>query len=165
MIRVGLSGVLARRRIATETLVDTVIVDERHIAGFASTIEAAPQLNDSELRGRLAGLPKQLGTGLPGDQSMATDLYRRMVDQVRGIGPVDVVIGMDPHKRSVTIEVMAPEETVRDDGPGRAPGNVYEVQRGRLTSPHRLFGPVTSRTRHHRAYDRPPGRVLTQAAS
>ena len=25
-----------------------------------------------------------------------------------------VVIGMDPHKRSVTIEVMAPDETVLD---------------------------------------------------
>jgi transposase len=37
-----------------------------------------------------------------------------------------VVIGMDPHKRSVTIEVMAPDETVLDsghyatDGPGYA---------------------------------------------
>ena len=36
-----------------------------------------------------------------------------------------VVIGMDPHKRSVTIEVMAPDETVLDggryatDSPGR----------------------------------------------
>ena len=35
-----------------------------------------------------------------------------------------VVIGMDPHKRSVTIEVMAPDEAVLDggwyatDGPG-----------------------------------------------
>ncbi len=27
-----------------------------------------------------------------------------------------VVIGMDPHKRSVTIEVMAPDETVLDGG-------------------------------------------------
>ncbi len=27
-----------------------------------------------------------------------------------------VVIGMDPHKRSVTIEVMAPDESVLDGG-------------------------------------------------
>jgi transposase len=50
----------------------------------------------------------------------------------------------------------------RDDGSGRTRGNVYEVQRDRLASPHRLFGPVTSRTRHDRAYDRLPRRVLTQ---
>ena len=39
-----------------------------------------------------------------------------------------VVIGMDPHKRSVTIEVMKPDETVLDggrhatDGAGRTTG-------------------------------------------
>jgi len=27
-----------------------------------------------------------------------------------------VIIGMDPHKRSVTIEVMAPDESVLDGG-------------------------------------------------
>ena len=32
----------------------------------------------------------------------------------------------------------------RDDGPGRTTGNGYAVQRDRLTSPHRLFGQVTS---------------------
>jgi len=31
-----------------------------------------------------------------------------------------------------------------------------------VDTPHRLFGQVTSRTRHHGAYDRPPSRVLTQ---
>jgi len=35
--------------------------------------------------------------------------------------------------------------------PGGTPGNVYRVQRGRLTSPHQRFGQVTSRTRHHLA--------------
>ncbi len=47
-------------------------------------------------------------------------------------------------------------------GPGGHRANGYKVQRGRLTSPHRLFGQGTSRTRHQRAYDRPPSRVLTQ---
>ena len=42
------------------------------------------------------------------------------------------------------------------DRPGRTPGNVSDIQRGRLTSPHRLFGQVTSRTRHHQAYDPTP---------
>ena len=34
------------------------------------------------------------------------------------------------------------------DGPGRTPGCVTSIQRGRLTTPHRHFGSVTSRTRH-----------------
>ena len=38
----------------------------------------------------------------------------------------------------------------REDGPGRTPGNVSHIQRDRLTSPHRHFGSVTSRTRHPR---------------
>ncbi len=54
------------------------------------------------------------------------------------------------------------DDATRDDGPGRTPGNGYRVQRDRLTSPHRLFEQVTSRTRHARAYDRAPRRVLTQ---
>jgi Transposase IS116/IS110/IS902 family len=37
------------------------------------------------------------------------------------------------------------------DGPGRTPGRVTSIQRGRLTSPHRLFGQVTSRTRQDQA--------------
>jgi transposase len=41
--------------------------------------------------------------------------------------------------------------TPDSDGPGRTPGNGYWLQRGRLASPCRLFGEVTSRTRHHRA--------------
>ncbi|MEU4602455.1 IS110 family transposase [Kribbella sp. NPDC023972] len=37
------------------------------------------------------------------------------------------------------------------DGPGRTPGRVTSIQRGRLTSPRRLFGQVTSRTRQGQA--------------
>ena len=36
-----------------------------------------------------------------------------------------VVIGMDPHKRSVTIEVMAPDETVLDSGRYATDGQGY----------------------------------------
>jgi transposase len=39
----------------------------------------------------------------------------------------------------------------QSDGPGRTPGRVTSIQRGRLTSPHRLFGQVTSRTRQDQA--------------
>jgi hypothetical protein len=49
----------------------------------------------------------------------------------------------------------------RDVGPCAVPG-ADEIQRGRLTSPHRHFGQVTSRTRHQKAYDRPAQGVLTQ---
>ena len=38
-------------------------------------------------------------------------------------------------------------------GPGRTPGGDYELQRGRLNPYHRLFGQVTSRTRHDRPYN------------
>ena len=48
------------------------------------------------------------------------------------------------------------------DGPGRTPGRVTDIQRGRLTAPHRHFGSVTSRTRQHQAYDPAPDRLLTQ---
>jgi transposase len=48
------------------------------------------------------------------------------------------------------------------DGPGRTPGRVANIQRGRLTAPHRHFGSVTSRTRHHQGYDPLLDRVLTQ---
>jgi hypothetical protein len=47
-----------------------------------------------------------------------------------------VVIGMDPHKRSVTIEVMTSDE---------------QVLRGGRFAPRRLFGEVTSRTRQGQA--------------
>jgi hypothetical protein len=36
-------------------------------------------------------------------------------------------------------------------GSGRTPGNLSELQRDRLSSPHRLFGEVTSRTRLQQA--------------
>ena len=39
----------------------------------------------------------------------------------------------------------------RGDRPGRTPGHVASIQRGRLTSPHRPFGQVTSRTRQGQA--------------
>ena len=48
------------------------------------------------------------------------------------------------------------------DGPGRTRGNVTCLQRDRLTFPHRLFGSVTSRTRHRPAYDPSAGSLLTQ---
>ncbi len=36
-----------------------------------------------------------------------------------------VVIGMDPHKRSVTIEVMTPDESVLDGGRYATDGSGY----------------------------------------
>jgi transposase len=48
------------------------------------------------------------------------------------------------------------------DGPGRTPGNVYRLQRDQLSSPCRLFRQVTSRTRHHSAYDPTQNYFLTQ---
>jgi transposase len=44
----------------------------------------------------------------------------------------------------------------RTDGPGRTPGGRYWLQRGRLRPHDRLFGQVTSRTRHQRPYARKP---------
>lgn len=38
------------------------------------------------------------------------------------------------------------------DGPGRTPGDDPNVQRGRLNPNHRLFGPVTPRTRRQQTY-------------
>ena len=40
--------------------------------------------------------------------------------------------------------------------------HVEEGRSRRLTTRHRLFGQVTSRTRHYQAYDRHPQGVLTQ---
>jgi hypothetical protein len=40
------------------------------------------------------------------------------------------------------------------DGPGRTRGCGYWLQRGRLKPQYRLFGEVTSRTRHQRPYAR-----------
>jgi Transposase IS116/IS110/IS902 family len=48
-----------------------------------------------------------------------------------------------------------PRRTTLRSGPGRTPGGDYAIQRGWLTPHHQLFGQVTSRTRHHRLYDRP----------
>ena len=42
-------------------------------------------------------------------------------------------------------------------GPGRTLGGGSVVQRGWLNPEHQLFGQVTSRTRHDRAYDLEPG--------
>src|SRR5256886_8884134 len=41
--------------------------------------------------------------------------------------------------------------SIDGDGSGRTPGNVNKLQRDRLSSPYRLFGEVTSRTRRHTA--------------
>lgn len=58
-------------------------------------------------------------------------------------------------------DVIAARRHQARDGPGRTPGRVTNIQRGRLTVPHRHFGSVTSRTRHHQGYDRSLDGVLT----
>ncbi len=47
-------------------------------------------------------------------------------------------------------------------GPGGHSGQRFGLQRDRLTTPHRLFGQTTSRTRHPSAQNCPANRALTQ---
>src|SRR4051812_15640664 len=58
--------------------------DDRPIQGFASSIEQASNMDDFDLAVRLQAVAQQLGTGIPGDQSVASDLYRNMIKWVRG---------------------------------------------------------------------------------
>jgi transposase len=72
--------------------------------------------------------------------------------------PTDAQRRHQPHRAA-----LSPAPSTRDgDGPGRTPGNVYKLQRDQLTSPHRLFGEVTYRTRQHSAYDPSAHSVFTQ---
>jgi hypothetical protein len=66
----------------TETQID-LGVDDRPIAGFASTIEDASDLDELELALRLQEMARELGAGIPGDQALGGDLFLKMVKWVR----------------------------------------------------------------------------------
>jgi hypothetical protein len=68
----------------TETRIELGLNDDRPIAGFASNIEEASNLDEFELALRLQAVAQELGTGIPGDQGVASGLFRKMVRRVRG---------------------------------------------------------------------------------
>jgi transposase len=73
----------------------------------------------------------------------------------------------DAMSQTVAVRHRVPHHADRQrhhqsDGPERTPGRVTDIQRGRLTAPHRHFGSVTSRTRQAPAYDPTQQGLLTQ---
>lgn len=67
-----------------DTRIDLVVNVDRPITGFASNIEEASDLDESELSLSLQTVAQQLGTAIPGDQGAASDLFRRIIRRVRG---------------------------------------------------------------------------------
>ena len=63
--------------------------------------------------------------------------------QADAAGKIDWVVSIDS-----TIARVHQHGATLSREPGRTPGRVTHIQRGRLTAPHRHFGSVTSRTRH-----------------
>jgi hypothetical protein len=68
----------------TATAIELGLNEDRPIAGFASRIEAAADVDESALAPRLQAAAAQLGTGIPGDQGATSDLFGRMIAWVRG---------------------------------------------------------------------------------
>jgi hypothetical protein len=68
----------------TEVRIELGLTDDRPIAGFAAKIEEAPNLDEFDLALQLRAVAQQLGTGIPGDQSVAGDLFRKLIRRVRG---------------------------------------------------------------------------------
>ena len=67
-----------------ELKIASTVIQDRPVGGFSSSIEAASDLGDTELASRLSEVAARLGTGMPGDQSAAGDLLRKIVSRVRG---------------------------------------------------------------------------------
>ena len=60
------------------------VFETRAVAGLATSIEDAPDLGEADLAPRLRGVVNRLGAAVPGDQSVAGDLLRKIISRVRG---------------------------------------------------------------------------------
>jgi hypothetical protein len=60
------------------------VVESQPVEGFATTIEADPELAEDDLALRLRDAAMRLGTGIPGDQGFVGDLLHKLIARVRG---------------------------------------------------------------------------------
>ena len=67
-----------------EQRIATVVSEDRPVTGFATNIEKAPGLGETDLALRLQDVSMRLGAGIPGDQSATGDLLRKIISRVRG---------------------------------------------------------------------------------
>lgn len=74
---------------AVELRIAPVVVEDRPITGFATSVEEAPGLPEADLALQLQRVAQRLGVGVPGDQGAAGDLLRKIVSRVRGRELVD----------------------------------------------------------------------------
>jgi hypothetical protein len=61
-----------------------VVISNRQVAGFATSVEAATDRAEADLAQQLQQVGHDLGAGIPGDQSAAGDLLRKIIARVRG---------------------------------------------------------------------------------
>ena len=67
-----------------EQKIATVVIEDRPVTGFATNIEEGSGLSEADLALRLQDVSLRLGAGVPGDQSPAGDLLRKIISRVRG---------------------------------------------------------------------------------
>ena len=60
------------------------IIEDQPVSGFSTIVEEGSHLGEADLAGSLKVASQRLGTGLPGEQSMAGDLFRKIIARVRG---------------------------------------------------------------------------------
>jgi hypothetical protein len=60
------------------------IIEDQSVKGFSSIVENASSLKEEDLAVELKDASRHLGAGLPGDQNIVGDLYRKIVSRVRG---------------------------------------------------------------------------------
>jgi hypothetical protein len=67
-----------------EQKIATVVIEDKPVTGFATNIEEGTGLSEADLALRLQEVSLRLGAGIPGNESAAGDLLRKIISRVRG---------------------------------------------------------------------------------
>jgi hypothetical protein len=61
-----------------------MVIGNRLVEGFATNVEASADRSEADLARQLRQVSQDLGAGIPGDQSAAGDLLRKIIARIRG---------------------------------------------------------------------------------